>query len=463
MKKIIVILVLFFASTPYSQAALRLKSDGKNPNFIYEYDPKALATSISFIVRSGNTSDPKGKEGLIHFSLESLLRGTKQKSRADLMKAVERLGGNLDANAGYTYSTISLNVISENLPQAIRLLAETILQPALRAEEIEPLRQELLAKLNVERSNNRMQLRRAYRLALYSGTNLAFPPDGTIDGIKNSSIDDIRATLHTHLQANNILVAVTSNQEKSKVKNWLEDAFRDLPEDLIPPRPTHTLKKITGRTLYLVPKNGSSTVELQMGHYGIPANSPIWDNAEAGLFVFGSNFNSRLIRILRKENGWTYGAASAFSATTMGAGNESVFLIYSFPQKEHAAKAAAKTVELYEQYVKDGITKEELAFAQNSMANSYPFQFANAKARLDAKLSHELDGTHNLPVSVYQKKIRSLTPKKIESILAKVHDPKNMVIVAVGDEAQLKEIAKAIPGLKEVKTILDPMSDKEFR
>jgi len=457
---LILITACFFSDSV--SAALKLDSSGKNPNFLYEYDPKALASTIQFIVRTGSVNDPKTKQGLVNFSFLSLLRGTKEKSRAEFLKAVETIGASIDTNTGYTHTDISLNVISENLEQSIHLLAEAVLKPALRKAELESLRDELMAKLQQEKSNNRMLLRRAYRLALYKDSSLAFPPNGTILGVKESSLDDVNNTLSTYLKSKNILIAVTSNQKEEVVKNWLEQSFQNLAEGDAPIASYPERKKVGGRKLYIVSRKGSSTTEMNIGHYGISADHPLRDEIDAGMFIFGSNFNSRLMRVLRKENGWTYGAYAYFQINDIGKKNEGLFAMYSFPQKEFSLKAAAKAVEMYEDYVKNGITKKELLFAKNSMSNSYPFQFANAKARMGAKLAQALDGAPFLSVPAYQKKIRNLNGKKIHTAIKKVHDPKNLIFVAVGDEDQLKDLAKTIPGITEVKVIHETMSDKEF-
>ncbi len=201
---------------------------------------------------------------------------------------------------------------------------------------------------------------------------------------------------------------------------------------------------------------------MNIGNYGVAANHPKRDELETGMYVFGSTFNSRLSKILRKANGWTYGAYASYRFSDLGIGNEGIFAIYSFPQVEFALKAVPKAVEMYEDYVKNGITKEELQFAQNSMANSYPFTFATAKSRMAARISMLLDGSPLPPVPVYQKKIRSMTQKNIHATVQKLHDPKNFIAVVVGDEDKLKELSKIIPGIQKTIIIHDPMSDKEF-
>lgn len=460
--KNISLIILSLLLPQLAHASLHLSSKGNDANFLYEKDPKALASTISFIVKGGSNFDPRGKEGLMRFSFNSLLRGTQTKSREQFINSIELLGAAIDANTGYTQTSITLNTISENLEQGIAILAETILQPALRSEEIEPLRAELLAKINQERSNNRMLLRRAFRLALYHGTDIAFPPEGTEAGIKSVSISDMKSMLSAQIKSSNIVIAVVSNQDEKKVRAWLEKYFAQLPDGAAPPTPKHKTNKIDGRTLYIVQRKGASTTEMMIGGYGIPANHPLRDELETGMYVFGSTFNSRLSRVLRKENGWTYGAYGYYRNTDIGIGKEGIFSLYSFPQTEFVTKAAPKAVEMYENYVNKEVTKEELSFAQNSMANSYPFTFATAKSRMDARLAKRMDGAPLLPAAAYQKKIRAITAKKIADAVKKNHDPKNFVAVMVGDEEQLQELAKLIPNIKKTIVIHDAMSEKEF-
>lgn len=455
MKTFFVVALAVLLAPASASAGLKLKSE---KNFLYERDPKALASTVQLVFRIGSISDPQGKEGLARIAFNALLRGTKEKTRKAFIDELERLGGSLEVDAGTNRAILSLSALSDNLEPAIRLLAEAVLQPGLREDEVKSLIDEELAKLNQEKSNNRALMQRAFRYALFQGSSLAVPPEGTIGSVGSISLDDIRAFLAAGTKAGSVVVAVNSNRPEKEVRAWIEKAFQAFPEGEASAAVKAEPKAPKGRRVFLVDRKGSSTTEIAIGHLGFKASEPAREVLETGLFVFGSDFTSRLSVVLRKENGWTYGAYASYRMLDQPRRHGGSFLIYTFPQAEFTTKAALKAVEMYESYVKSGVSAKELKYAQDSLANSYAFKFATSKSRLTARLYSRLDGAPSLSVPAYRKAVYGITRQNLHSTVKRFHDPANFVMVLVGDPEKTKTTAEQIPGVTETVRIEDPSS-----
>lgn len=455
--KVILLTLASLAFALPAQAALNLNSSGKNKNFLYEQDSKALASSVQLVFRTGNLADPKGKEGLSAIAFQSLLRGTKAKERKDFFAAVERLGATMGVDTASNRTIVTLDTISDNMEESLKLLAEAILQPGLKDSEIKLVIEEELAKLHQELSNNRSILRRVFRQAVFNGTALAFPPNGTINGLKAITPDDVRDFLASQIRSENVVVAALSNHPRAKVESWIESTFASFPEGDAPSHAQPEFRAIEGRTLYLIDRKGSSTTEVAIGHLGIEADRKDKEILETGMFVLGGDMSSRLFQVLRGQNGWTYGAYSSFQMIEIPRRHGGAFLIYTFPQAEHTEKATLKALEIYNDYTKNGVTAKELNFAKESLINSYPFKFATSRSRLTARLYEHLDGADLLTVPEYRSLVKKITAKSLLASVQKAHDPKNLVIVLVGDPEKTAPLQKSIPGITQVIKITDPM------
>lgn len=438
-------------------AALKLQTDGKGKNFLYEKDGKALAGSLQLVFRTGSLADPKGKEGLSGIAFQSLLRGTKSKERKDFFAAVERYGASLGVDTGSNRTIITLDAISDNMQGSIKLLAEAVLQPGLKDSEIKSLIDEELAQLQQELANNRAIMKRVFRQAIFQGTALAFPPDGTIEGLKAITPEDVRNFLAAQIKSGNVVVAAMSNHSQKEVAGWVEAAFQDFPEGNAPEIAAPNLKAPKGKTLYVVERKGSSVTEVAIGHLGIEANRKDKEILETGLFVLGGDMSSRLFQVLRGQNGWTYGAYSSFQMLEIPRRHGGSFLIYTFPQAEHSEKAALKALEIYQDYATKGVSAKELSFAKESLTNSYPFKFATSRARLTARLYQHLDGAPLLSVPQYRKLVNGITRQSLLGSVKRAHDPANVSIVVVGDPEKIEPLKKSIPGITQVITVSDPM------
>ncbi|RZA06337.1 MAG: insulinase family protein [Proteobacteria bacterium] len=447
---------LSLLANPAAQAALKIVDSGKAKNFLYEQDAKALASNVQLVFRTGNLSDPQGKEGLANLAFEALLRGTKGKARKEFFAATERIGASLSTDTGSNRTIISLDALSDNLEPAIQLLAEAILQPGLKDEEINSLKQEEIAQISQELANNRSVLKRVARQALYRGTPLAFPPNGTTAGLNAITPDDVRGFLSAQVKAGNVVLAVMSNHNEALVKGWLEKAFANLPEGAAPPTPKLEFAPLVGRRLYVVDRAGSSTTEMAIAQRAYDAAYKDRDILEVGNFVFGGDMSSRLFVELRAKKGWTYGAYSFDRFLEIPRNHGGSFLIYAFPATDHTQDATLRALELYREYVSKGLTAKELEFAKRSLTNAYPFKFATSKSRLVARLYQFLDGAPLLEVPAYRKEINSLTRPKLLKAIQKIHDPENLAVVLVGDPAAIEKTKAAIPNLKETIVVADP-------
>lgn len=446
----LVAFVLFQSATSYGQTEFRLFQDGPNQNFIYERDQKSLVTSVDFVIRAGNLSDPKGKEGLAMLSFASLLRGTKAKDRKQFDAEIEKLGASIGVDTASGRTIISLDTIEGNFEKSIQLLAEAVLEPRLDEKELAALKVEVLAALQQEKSNNRALLKRALRKVIFSESALENPPIGTISSIQKISSEDIRSFLKSHVVRENIVIAVNSNLEEKNIREPLEKQFQSLASGSKSSPPAPKPQTILGPKLVLIERPGSSTTEMAVGHFGIQAARPDREALELGLFLFGGDMSSRLFQELRAKNGWTYGAYSTFQFLEIPRRHGSAFVIYSFPHAEHTQKALNKTLQLYGDYAKNGVTAKELRFAKNTMKNSYAFQFASSRSKLTGRLYEFLDGAPLLDVPAYRKLIDSLTVSQMKKSIQAVHDSKNVWIVLVGEPKALEDARKSLKQVKEV-------------
>jgi zinc protease len=448
-------LFLSLAALP-AEAALKLESAGKNRNFLYEQDPKALASNVQLVFRTGNLSDPQGKEGLANLAFESLLRGTKGKARKEFFAATERIGSSISTDTASNRTIISLDALSDNLEPAIQLLAEAVLQPGLKDEEINSLKQEEIGQISQELANNRAVLKRVARQALFRGTPLAFPANGTTPGLSAITPDDVRKFLAEQVKSGNVVVAVMSNHSEDTVKGWLEKAFAALPEGAAPPAPKLEFAPITGRRLYVVERAGSSTTEMAIAQRAYEAGYKDRDILEAGTFILGGDMSSRLFQELRAKKGWTYGAYAFDRFLEIPRRHGGSFLLYAFPATDHTQDATLRALELYREYVAKGLTAKELDFAKRSLTNAYPFKFATSKARLTARLYEFLDGAPLLSVPEYRKEMNAITRASLLKAVQKIHDPENVAIVLVGEPAAIEKTKAAIPNLRESIVVADP-------
>src|SRR5215475_2874888 len=95
--------------------------------------------SFSFIVRTGSTADPAGKEGVASLVAELLRKGTKTRSADQLSVELDFIGGQLSASAALDYSSGRAEFLKKDLSKGLELLADAMLNPAFPQDEVTKL------------------------------------------------------------------------------------------------------------------------------------------------------------------------------------------------------------------------------------------------------------------------------------------------------------------------------------
>jgi zinc protease len=85
-----------------------------------------------------------------------LMRGTKNKTRQQIQDEMDKLKARISVGGGATGANASIETTEENLPGALRLVAEILREPAFPEHEFEPVRQQRLASLEGMRSEPQM-------------------------------------------------------------------------------------------------------------------------------------------------------------------------------------------------------------------------------------------------------------------------------------------------------------------
>jgi len=96
--------------------------------------PDAGLTCLDFWCRAGSAFEHKGEEGLAHFLEHMVFKGSRQLGAGDFDRRIEALGGSSNAATGFDDVHFHVLVPPEGACEALELLLDLVLEPALRAD-----------------------------------------------------------------------------------------------------------------------------------------------------------------------------------------------------------------------------------------------------------------------------------------------------------------------------------------
>ena len=100
-------------------------------------------------IGQGAAADPPGLAGTATLTGELLTKGTESMSAPEIARTVESLGGSIGSGAGRETSAAYLAVMSNQVEPAFKILADVVLHPIFRQNEIDRLKNQRLDFLRV--------------------------------------------------------------------------------------------------------------------------------------------------------------------------------------------------------------------------------------------------------------------------------------------------------------------------
>src|SRR5947207_9798022 len=111
--------------------------------------PSLPLLAMELIIRIGSEKDPNDRAGIASLTGALLTKGTEKMSAPEIANAVESLGGTIFSSGVSDYSSAGVLVMSSKAEPALTILADVVLHPAFKQEEIDRLKKQSLDGLRV--------------------------------------------------------------------------------------------------------------------------------------------------------------------------------------------------------------------------------------------------------------------------------------------------------------------------
>ncbi len=390
--------------------------------------------SMQLAIKSGRADEPKGKLGVSSFVAGMLTKGTKKRDALAIAKAIDFVGGQLNANASFEATLVSCSTMAKDVGTCLSLVPDVLTQPSFPKDEMAKVREGLLAEVR-QRLDDAGQLAGAHFQNLLWGEGHVrgwVTSDASIAAITR---DDLVAWHKAWYSPSNALLAVSGDVDVPKLKKDLEKAFGVWKKKAVPKRVAYADPKLDKVKVRLVDKPKQSQTHIRVGHYGIPHTDPrffeslVWNYA-----LGGGAFSSRLMKVVRSEAGKSYGASSTFDRNL----DRGSFVAATFTRNAEAIATAKLVIGELEKMQKKGPTEAEVADATANIAGSYALRYESADDVASALLAAELHGFGEEYLENYAVRIGAVDVAGARSAAKEILDPANFVIVLVGDAADLE-------------------------
>ena len=277
---------------------------------ISEAMPQLCSVSIGVWVIGGSRFEDRRLNGISHFIEHLLFKGTRRRSAGDIARAIDSVGGQLDAFTDKEYVGIYARVMDRHVSRAFEILADIVLHPVFPPAEIKRERNVIAEEINTIEDSPQDLIHDIYHEGLWPDHPLGMPVAGTKESLALIGRDDILGFFRRHYSARNIVMTMAGNLRHREVHELAGRHFGRLrsgsPTELgAPPqmRPSRTIRN----------KDNLEQVHLCLGVF-----SPPWPPEErfaAHLLstILGGGMSSRLFQNIREKRGLVYSIESSLN------------------------------------------------------------------------------------------------------------------------------------------------------
>lgn len=397
----------------------------------------------------GSLHDPEGREGLAQLTGHLVRRGPHGLSDSRFEDRLAALGARLAVEVSMRSTRIRATVLRRNLEPLVDLVAKMVWKPALRARDFARLKRQaqasLVARLDDDQSLGALRFRRT----LFGDHPYGRVSSGSAASLGRLGLGEAREFYAEHLERRGFVVGMAGDVAERDAERLVSTYFPrlvDLERRGSKPRPTRARR---GRHVVIVDKPERTQTQLYIGTLGARTHDRLLFPLIVSNTAFGGTFSGPLMQEVRGVRGWSYGAYSRL----LHSSQRDAWYMWTAPAAEYSADCAALQLRLMEDWVKGGVKKAELEFAQRYLINSHCFDRDTPAKRLEARLDVELLGIPRRYVDRHDELVAAVTRgRAAEATQARISCD-DLTIVVVATAADVLESFRKLPGVASVEIV----------
>jgi len=379
---------------------------------IVEEDHSAPVASVQAWCGTGSIDEGNWMgAGLSHILEHMLFKGTEKRQAGDIARQIQDQGGYINAYTSFDRTVYWIDIPSSGVDQAIDILADAMLHSTLPEDEYgkeqEVIRREFAMGFDDPgRQSSQLMLR-----TVFTESPFRHPVIGYLDVYNKLKREDVFAYYKKRYVPNNLTFVVVGDVDAQKVREQVENLFKDEPRQ--PLEPVY----VAGEPEQIGRRDVHEEFPTELTRLSLAWRIPGLTNPDTPALellgdIMGSGRSSLLNQDLREKQQIVHSvSAGMYSLQTDG-----VFVIQALcdPDKREPAEKAAFAI--VERIKKDGVTAAELDKARRSMLSSQLSNLGTSNGKASDLGSNWLL-TKNLNFSKdYLDAIAKVTPADIQRV-----------------------------------------------
>ncbi|HEU5210235.1 MAG TPA: pitrilysin family protein [Longimicrobiales bacterium] len=387
--------------------------------------PGLRSASIGIWVRAGSVHETPELMGASHMLEHMVFKGTARRSARDLALVLERVGGSLDAYTTREHTCYQAKVLDENTELALDVLADLVVSPLLRREDLELEREVVLEEIATVEDTPDDLIFDLHAEQLWGDHPYGYSILGTRETVSGFTDETLRRLHRNSYHRGNIVVAAVGSVSHEHIVEQVGRFLASVPAGSVQ-RNGRAPAAERSAERHVERPGAQSHIVIGTRTFGHQ------DPRRIGLVLlsnaFGGGMSSRLFQRVREELGLAY-AVYALQSFYRDAGVSS---IYVGTRPEWAQRAEAVIREEMAKLAREGLTAEELEDAKGQVRGQVVLSMESSGARLSRLAGTELYDEPFRSVEEVLALVDAVTQDDVAALAATYYDPDRQVVLRLG-------------------------------
>jgi len=297
--------------------------------------PGLQSATVGVWVSAGARHEAAGQTGIAHFLEHMAFKGTARRSAREIAEAIEDVGGYINAYTSRETTAYYARVLAADVPLALDVIADIVLNPAFDPAEIETERHVILQEIGQALDTPDDIIFDWLQETAFPDQPMGRPILGPAENVAGFKAPDFRGFVQGHYTPARMILAAAGAVDHARLVDAAEALFGGLPARAAPAQLPARFAGGERRELR----------DLEQVHLAMAFPAPAWSDpdlytAQIYATLMGGGMSSRLFQTLREEAGLCYSVFAQASAHE----DAGILTLYAGTGAEDVAELAERTI-----------------------------------------------------------------------------------------------------------------------
>ncbi len=268
---------------------------------VTEHMPGLRSASLGVWVTAGGRHERETQNGVAHFLEHMAFKGTKKRNALQIAEAIEDVGGYINAYTSREMTAYYVRVLGEDVPLAVDVLSDIVLNPIFDSREIEVERHVILQEIGQALDTPDDIIFDWLQETAFPGQPLGRPILGPAGRVEKFYRNDLAGFVSERYVPGNLIIAAAGAVDHAAIVRMVEDRFG------------HLIPGAEVATEGAAYKGGETRVEkgLEQAHLAMAFEAPGYRDEDVYVsqvfsMALGGGMSSRLFQEVREKRGLCY-------------------------------------------------------------------------------------------------------------------------------------------------------------